>query len=69
MSMPPCSARLLIAPDRVTEAVVLAATQAGTAQGALLLEVYSAGLAIPFLISAIAFNRLSARSGSSGATT
>jgi cytochrome c-type biogenesis protein len=34
----------------------IAATQAGTGQGALLLAVYSAGLAIPFLLSAIAFN-------------
>jgi cytochrome c-type biogenesis protein len=34
----------------------LASTQSGTAQGALLLAVYSAGLAVPFLISAMAFN-------------
>ncbi|MGH2970411.1 MAG: cytochrome c biogenesis CcdA family protein [Solirubrobacteraceae bacterium] len=34
----------------------LAATQSGTGQGALLLGVYSAGLAIPFLFSAVAFN-------------
>jgi cytochrome c-type biogenesis protein len=34
----------------------LASTQSGTAQGALLLAVYSAGLAVPFLASAIAFN-------------
>jgi cytochrome c-type biogenesis protein len=33
----------------------LAATEDGTAQGALLLAVYSAGLAIPFLLSAAAF--------------
>ena len=37
----------------------LAATSAGTAQGALLLAVYSAGLAIPFVLSAIAFTRAS----------
>jgi cytochrome c-type biogenesis protein len=34
----------------------LASTQHGTAQGALLLAVYSAGLALPFLFSAVAFN-------------
>ena len=34
----------------------LAATQQGTAQGAALLAVYSAGLALPFLFSAVAFN-------------
>ena len=34
----------------------LASTQTGTAQGALLLVGYSAGLALPFLFSAIAFN-------------
>jgi cytochrome c-type biogenesis protein len=34
----------------------LASTQSGTAQGALLLAVYSAGLAVPFLASAVAFN-------------
>ena len=34
----------------------LASTSSGTAQGALLLAVYSAGLALPFLLSAIAFN-------------
>jgi cytochrome c-type biogenesis protein len=34
----------------------LASTQSGTAQGALLLGVYSAGLAVPFLLSAVAFN-------------
>jgi cytochrome c-type biogenesis protein len=33
----------------------LAATQDGTAQGAFLLAVYSAGLALPFLFSAVAF--------------
>jgi cytochrome c-type biogenesis protein len=33
----------------------LAATQQGTGQGALLLAVYSAGLALPFLFSAVAF--------------
>ena len=37
----------------------LASTQAGTAQGGLLLAVYSAGLALPFLASAIAFNAAS----------
>ena len=37
----------------------LAATSAGTAQGALLLAVYSAGLAVPFVLSAIAFTRAS----------
>lgn len=35
----------------------LAATTSGTGQGALLLAVYSAGLAIPFLASAIAYER------------
>jgi cytochrome c-type biogenesis protein len=34
----------------------LAATQEGTAEGGLLLAVYSAGLALPFLFSAVAFN-------------
>jgi cytochrome c-type biogenesis protein len=34
----------------------LAATQSGTAQGGLLLAVYSAGLGLPFLLSAIGFN-------------
>ena len=34
----------------------LAATSQGTGKGALLLTVYSLGLAIPFLLSAIAFN-------------
>jgi len=34
----------------------LASTQQGTGQGALLLAVYSAGLALPFLFSAVAFN-------------
>ncbi len=34
----------------------LASTSQGTAQGALLLAVYSAGLALPFLASAVAFN-------------
>jgi len=37
----------------------LASTQQGTARGALLLAVYSAGLALPFLFSAIAFNAAS----------
>jgi cytochrome c-type biogenesis protein len=35
----------------------LAATQGTVAQGGGLLAVYSAGLAVPFLVSAIAFNR------------
>ena len=34
----------------------LASTQTGTGQGALLLAVYSAGLALPFLASALAYN-------------
>ena len=34
----------------------LASTQEGTGKGALLLAVYSAGLAVPFLFSALAFN-------------
>jgi cytochrome c-type biogenesis protein len=34
----------------------LAATSQGTAKGALLLAVYSAGLGVPFLCSAVAFN-------------
>ena len=34
----------------------LAATQQGTGEGALLLAVYSAGLGVPFLLSAIGFN-------------
>lgn len=34
----------------------LAATQSGTGEGALLLTSYSAGLALPFLFSAVAFN-------------
>ncbi len=34
----------------------LAATTQGTAEGALLLGVYSAGLALPFLFAAVAFN-------------
>jgi len=35
----------------------LAATATGTAKGAMLLAFYSAGLALPFLFSAVAFNR------------
>ena len=35
----------------------LAATTSGTAQGGLLLAVYSAGLAVPFMLTAVAFNR------------
>ena len=34
----------------------LASTQQGTGRGAFLLAVYSAGLALPFLLSALAFN-------------
>lgn len=34
----------------------LAATQQGTTEGGLLLAVYSAGLGVPFLLSALAFN-------------
>lgn len=34
----------------------LASTSSGTAAGALLLAVYSAGLAVPFLFAAVAFN-------------
>jgi cytochrome c-type biogenesis protein len=34
----------------------LASTQQGTGQGALLLAVYSTGLALPFLLSAVAFD-------------
>ncbi len=34
----------------------LASTSEGTARGALLLAVYSAGLGLPFLFSAVAFN-------------
>ncbi len=34
----------------------LAATSEGTAEGAGLLAVYSAGLALPFLVSAVAFD-------------
>jgi cytochrome c-type biogenesis protein len=34
----------------------LAATQDGTAQGGLLLAIYSAGLGLPFLLTAISFN-------------
>ena len=37
----------------------LASTQQGTARGGLLLAVYSAGLALPFLVSAVAFNAAS----------
>jgi len=37
----------------------LASTQQGSGQGALLLAVYSAGLAVPFLFSAVAFNAAS----------
>ena len=37
----------------------LATTQEGTAKGALLLAVYSAGLALPFMFSAVAFNAAS----------
>jgi cytochrome c-type biogenesis protein len=36
----------------------LAATTGSTAKGAALLAVYSAGLAIPFLLSAVAFSRM-----------
>lgn len=34
----------------------LASTSAGSAQGGLLLAVYSAGLALPFMVTALAFN-------------
>lgn len=34
----------------------LASSQSGTGEGALLLAVYSAGLAVPFIFSAVAFN-------------
>lgn len=37
----------------------IAATQEGTVRGALLLAIYSAGLALPFIASAIAFNAAS----------
>lgn len=37
----------------------LAATQQGTARGGLLLAIYSAGLAVPFIASAIAFSAAS----------
>jgi cytochrome c-type biogenesis protein len=37
----------------------LAATRSGTAQGAALLAMYSAGLAVPFLLSALAFDATS----------
>ena len=37
----------------------LASTQGGTAKAALLLTVYSAGLAVPFLLSAVAYERTS----------
>jgi cytochrome c-type biogenesis protein len=37
----------------------LAATEEGTTEGAFLLAVYSAGLALPFLFSAVAFNAAS----------
>lgn len=37
----------------------LASTTQGTAKGALLLSVYSAGLAVPFLLSAVAFGAAS----------
>ena len=37
----------------------LASTQQGTGKGAFLLAVYSAGLALPFLFSAVAFNAAS----------
>ena len=37
----------------------LASTSQGTAEGALLLSVYSAGLALPFLFSAVAFDAAS----------
>ncbi len=37
----------------------IAATQEGTARGALLLAIYSAGLALPFFVSAVAFNAAS----------
>lgn len=39
--------------------LALASTQAGTAQGGVLLAAYSAGLAVPFLLSAIAYNAAS----------
>lgn len=37
----------------------IAATQQGTARGALLLAIYSAGLAVPFIASAVAFSAAS----------
>ena len=47
----------------------LAATQDSVAQGGGLLAVYSLGLAVPFLITAVAFNRRPPRSDGSAATT
>lgn len=41
----------------------LAATSTGVAQGGVLLAVYSAGLGIPFLLSAVAFERTSSAFG------
>jgi len=41
----------------------LASTSAGTGQGALLLAVYSAGLAVPFLLTAVAFDATTAAFG------
>lgn len=38
--------------------LALAATQDGAAHGALLLAVYSAGLAVPFLVTGFAFHRM-----------
>ena len=41
----------------------IAATQDGTVRGAVLLTIYSAGLALPFIASAVAFNAASASFG------
>lgn len=47
----------------LTSVLALAATQEGTARGALLLAVYAAGLGVPFLLTGLAFSRLTGAFG------
>lgn len=52
VSMTPCSGPML------GSALMLAGSEGGAAQGALLLAAYSFGLGIPFMISAVAMERI-----------
>lgn len=47
----------------LTSILAIAATQSGPGRGALLLAIYSAGLGIPFLLTGLAFGRLTGTFG------